>query len=83
MYNEGISKTGDILDLAVEHEILGKSGAFYKYNDQNIGQGRENAKRYLLENPEVMAEIEKKVRAKIRGEEIAEESSDNEEKEEK
>lgn len=82
MYNEGISKTGDILDLAVEHEILGKSGAFYKYNDQNIGQGRENAKRYLLENPEVMAEIEKKVRAKIRGEEIAEESSDNEEKEE-
>ena len=83
MYNEGISKTGDILDLAVEHEILGKSGAFYKYNDQNIGQGRENAKRYLLENPEVMAEIEKKVRAKIRGEEIAEESSDNEGKEEK
>ena len=83
MYNEGISKTGNILDLAVEHEILGKSGAFYKYNDQNIGQGRENAKRYLLENPEVMAEIEKKVRAKIRGEEIAEESSDNEEKEEK
>ena len=83
MYNEGISKTGDIIDLAVEHEILGKSGAFYKYNDQNIGQGRENAKRYLLENPEVMAEIEKKVRAKIRGEEIAEESSDNEEKEEK
>lgn len=83
MYNEGISKTGDILDLAVEHEILGKSGAFYKYNDQNIGQGRENAKRYLLENPEVMAEIEKKVRAKIRGEEIVEESSDNEEKEEK
>lgn len=83
MYNEGISKTGDILDLAVEHEILGKSGAFYKYNDQNIGQGRENAKRYLLENPEVMAEIEKKVRTKIRGEEIAEESSDNEGKEEK
>ncbi len=83
MYNEGISKTGDILDLAVEHEILGKSGAFYKYNDQNIGQGRENAKRYLLENPEVMAEIEKKVREKIRGEEIAEESSNNEEKEEK
>ena len=78
MYNEGISKTGDILDLAVEHEILGKSGAFYKYNDQNIGQGRENAKRYLLENPEVMAEIEKKVRAKIRGEENAEESFDNE-----
>lgn len=72
MYNEGISKTGDILDLAVEHEVLGKSGAFYKYNDQNIGQGRENAKRYLLENPDVMAEIDAKVRAKIRGEELIE-----------
>lgn len=74
MYNEGISKTGDILDLAVEHEILGKSGAFYKYNDQNIGQGRENAKRYLLENPDIMAEIDAKVRAKIRGEEFIEEA---------
>ena len=79
MYNEGISKTGDIIDLAVEHGILGKSGAFYKYNDQNIGQGRENAKRYLLENPNVMAEIDAKVRAKIRGEEFVEETP-NEEK---
>lgn len=74
MYNEGISKTGDIIDLAVEHEILGKSGAFYKYNDQNIGQGRENAKRYLLENPDVMSEIDAKVRAKIRGEEFVKET---------
>ncbi len=79
MYNEGISKTGDIIDLAVEHEILGKSGAFYKYNDQNIGQGRENAKRYLLENPDVMSEIDAKVRAKIRGEEFVKETP-NEEK---
>ena len=78
MYNEGISKTGDILDLAVEHEILGKSGAFYKYNDQNIGQGRENAKRYLLENPDIMAEIDAKVRAKIRGEEFIEEAPSEE-----
>ena len=82
MYNEGISKTGDILDLAVEHEILGKSGAFYKYNDQNIGQGRENAKRYLLENPDVMAEIDAKVRAKIRGEEFVEETPNEEKTEE-
>lgn len=82
MYNEGISKTGDIIDLAVEHEILGKSGAFYKYNDQNIGQGRENAKRYLLENPDVMAEIDAKVRAKIRGEEFVEESPNEEKTEE-
>ena len=82
MYNEGISKTGDIIDLAVEHEILGKSGAFYKYNDQNIGQGRENAKRYLLENPDVMAEIDAKVRAKIRGEEFIEETPSEEKTEE-
>ena len=82
MYNEGISKTGDIIDLAVEHEILGKSGAFYKYNDQNIGQGRENAKKYLLENPDVMAEIDAKVRAKIRGEEFIEEAPSEEKTEE-
>ena len=82
MYNEGISKTGDIIDLAVEHEILGKSGAFYKYNDQNIGQGRENAKRYLLENPDIMAEIDAKVRAKIRGEEFVEEAPNEEKTEE-
>lgn len=82
MYNEGISKTGDIIDLAVEHEILGKSGAFYKYNDQNIGQGRENAKRYLLENPDIMAEIDAKVRAKIRGEEFIEETPNEEKTEE-
>ena len=82
MYNEGISKTGDIIDLAVEHEILGKSGAFYKYNDQNIGQGRENAKRYLLENPDIMAEIDTKVRAKIRGEEFVEEAQNEEKTEE-
>ncbi len=82
MYNEGISKTGDIIDLAVEHEILGKSGAFYKYNDQNIGQGRENAKRYLLENPDVMSEIDAKVRAKIRGEEFIKETPNEEKTEE-
>jgi recombination protein RecA len=81
MYNEGISKTGDILDLAVEHDVVGKSGAFYKYNDQNIGQGRENAKRYLKENPEVMAEIDAKVRAEVFGGEEAPTSVEVEEKE--
>ena len=82
MYNEGISKTGDILDLAVEHDIVGKSGAFYKYNDQNIGQGRENAKRYLKENPEIMDEIDRKVRARVAGEEIIEEATSSEGSEE-
>ncbi|MDO4773627.1 MAG: recombinase RecA [Candidatus Saccharibacteria bacterium] len=66
MYNEGISKTGDILDLAVQHEIVAKSGAFYKYNDATIGQGRDKAKDYLKQNPEVLAEIDAKVREKVK-----------------
>ncbi|HEU0266408.1 MAG TPA: recombinase RecA [Candidatus Saccharimonadaceae bacterium] len=65
MYNEGISKTGDVLDLAVLHGIVGKSGAWFDYADGKIGQGREQAKQYLKENPKIMAEIEKKVRNKV------------------
>ena len=70
MYNEGISKTGDILDLAVQHEIVAKSGAFFKYNDETIGQGRDKAKAYLKENPEVLAEIDAKVREKVKEAEL-------------
>jgi recombination protein RecA len=62
MYNEGISKTGDVLDLAVEHGIVEKSGAWFAYNGNKIGQGREATKAYLKENPKVMDELEKKVR---------------------
>lgn len=65
MYNEGISRTGDVLDLAVVHEVVGKSGAWFDYNDAKIGQGREATKKYLKENPEVLAEIDEKVRAKV------------------
>ncbi|HEY8886734.1 MAG TPA: recombinase RecA [Candidatus Microsaccharimonas sp.] len=65
MYNEGISKTGDVLDLAVLHNIVGKSGAWFDYADAKIGQGREASKAYLAKNPEVLAEIEAKVRAKV------------------
>lgn len=65
MYNQGISKTGDVLDLAVQHEIVGKAGAWFDYNDAKIGQGREATKKYLTENPEVLAEIEEKVRTKV------------------
>lgn len=65
MYNEGISKTGDVLDLAVQHGIVGKSGAWFDYGDAKIGQGREASKEYLKSNPKVMAEIESKVRAKV------------------
>ncbi len=65
MYNEGISKTGDVLDLAVQHEIVGKSGAWFDYADAKIGQGREASKAYLAANPKVLAEVEAKVRAKV------------------
>lgn len=61
MYNEGISKSGDVLDLAVEHNIVEKSGAWFAYGEGKIGQGREAAKQYLQENPKVMDEIAKKV----------------------
>ena len=63
MFGEGISKEGDILDLASELGIVNKSGAWYAYNGDKIGQGRENAKTYLKENPQVCQEIEEKVRA--------------------
>lgn len=62
MYNEGISKTGDVLDLGVQYGIIEKSGAFFKYNGETIGQGREAVKRLFKEKPELMNEIEAKVR---------------------
>ncbi len=65
MYNEGISRTGDVLDLAALHGIVGKSGAWYDYKEGKIGQGREAVKIYLKENPKVLAEIEKEVRVKV------------------
>ena len=65
MYNEGISKTGDVLDLAVVHGIIGKAGAWFDYKDSKIGQGREATKIYLKENSKVLDEIEKAVRKKV------------------
>ncbi|MDX1689242.1 MAG: DNA recombination/repair protein RecA, partial [Candidatus Promineifilaceae bacterium] len=62
MYNEGISRLGDLLDLGVDYEILEKRGAYYRLGDDVLGQGRENAKAYLRENPEIADEIETKVR---------------------
>ncbi|MBQ7636885.1 MAG: recombinase RecA, partial [Lachnospiraceae bacterium] len=64
MFGKGISKTGDILDLATEENIIVKSGAWFSYNDEKIGQGRENVKNYLDERPAVLREIENKVREK-------------------
>ena len=64
MFGKGISKEGDILDLAVLHDIINKAGAWYSYNGEKIGQGRENTKLSLANNPEVMEEIEQQVRNK-------------------
>ena len=65
MFGKGISKEGDILDLAANENIIIKSGAWFAYNEAKIGQGRENAKIYLKENPEIMEEVENKVREKF------------------
>lgn len=62
MFGKGISKEGDILDLAADKDVVNKSGAWYAYGGEKIGQGRENAKNYLVENPEICKEIEHKVR---------------------
>ena len=63
VYGKGISKSGNILDLAVNLDIVEKSGSWFSYDGTRIGQGRENVKKYLEENPEMMKEIEEKVRA--------------------
>lgn len=63
MFGKGISKEGDVLDLAVNLNIIVKAGAWFSYNDAKIGQGRENAKIYLSQHPDIMAEVENKVRA--------------------
>ena len=62
IYGKGISKVGEIVDLAVQYDIINKSGAWFSYEGNKIGQGRENAKEYLLNNPEVALEIENKIR---------------------
>ena len=79
MYNEGISKTGEILDLAVKIGIVEKSGAWYSYDGERIGQGRENAKIYLKENPETALEIESKIRSE-KDEEVQEDNGSDSER---
>ena len=64
MFGKGISREGDILDLAAKENIVEKSGAWFAYNGAKIGQGRENAKQYLSDNPDILAEVEEKVRTK-------------------
>ncbi len=72
MYGEGISKVGEILDIGVELEIIKKSGSWFSYNDSKLGQGRDSVKSIILDNPELMEELEKKIRAKIKGEDLEE-----------
>jgi recombination protein RecA len=67
MYDEGISKSGDVLDLGTSLDVIEKRGAFFSYGDVRLGQGRENAKEYLKQNPELRAEIEKAVREQALG----------------
>jgi recombination protein RecA len=65
MYNQGISRSGDIVDLAVEHGIVEKSGAWFAYGEGKIGQGREATKEYLEANPKIMKEIADKVKKAV------------------
>jgi recombination protein RecA len=62
MYGEGISREANVLDLAVVHGIVEKSGTWFSYRDQRIGQGRDNARKFLKENPKMLAEMEVAVR---------------------
>ena len=81
LYGEGISKEGSLLDNAVALDIIHKSGAWFSYGDQRIGQGRENTRKYLKENPEIAAEIDKLVRAELMGKNapIVQSASDDDE----
>ena len=72
IYGKGISRDGEILDLAVEGDIVEKSGAWYAYNGEKIGQGRENAKNFLIEHPAIFEEVEEKVKAQLFGTEATE-----------
>ena len=77
MYDEGISRAGDLLDLGVEHEVIDKRGAFYSFGDTRLGQGRENAKVYLTENTDMAVEIENSVREIAAPENGANDSDNN------
>jgi recombination protein RecA len=66
MYGEGVSKTGEILDLAVEFEIIKKSGSWFSYGDTKLGQGRDAVKALIKDNPELADELEEKIKSKIK-----------------
>ena len=68
MYGEGVSKVGEILDVAVEHEIVKKSGSWFSYDDTKLGQGRDAVKNMIKDNPELMEELEEKIKAVLKAE---------------
>ena len=76
MFSQGISRAGELVDLGTEHGIVNKSGAWYSYGDQRIGQGRENAKGFLVANPDVAADVERRVREALGGWSAADEKSE-------
>ena len=81
LYGEGISRHGEIVELGVLHKIVDKAGAWYSYNGERIGQGKDNARDYLREHNELAMEIEGKIRAAVSTPPIAEEAEDDEEEE--
>ena len=72
MFGEGISKAGEIIDLGVEHNIIKKAGSWFSYGDTRLGQGRDAVKQLILDNPELMDELEAKIKANVTGEHLAE-----------
>src|SRR5699024_5023685 len=78
MYGEGISREGEILDIGAELDIIEKSGAWYSYKEERLGQGRENAKQFLLENPEAAVEIHQAIRDEYRLDEVPDKEAEEE-----
>lgn len=81
MFGQGISKTGEIVDIGVDHDIIQKSGSWYSYGSAKIAQGRESAKQFFVDNPEVAAEVEAKIKNKILGLEMPEDDKKKKKKE--
>ncbi|MEM1090886.1 MAG: recombinase RecA [Pseudomonadota bacterium] len=70
LYGEGVSREGEVIDLGVEHNIVDKAGAWYSYNSDRIGQGKDNVRNFLKDNPDLMAEIEGRIRAELLGSDV-------------
>jgi len=65
LYNEGISRQGELIDLDVKHDIIDKAGAWYSYNGDRIGQGKDNVRNFLKDNPDIAQDIEQQLRARL------------------